>query len=113
MMNRTRYRRGLTLLEIMLATVILTVVAVTMLQFTRYPGQRVKQSACDLRVEQLQVLCQQFYADTGRWPSSDLREIVGARYLGSPLPVCPVDGRSYRLNTATGRLSSHGTHGAD
>lgn len=91
-------RQGMSLIEIMLATVILSVAAVAVMYYVRQPTDRVKVAACDVRIEQLQVLSRQYQKDFGRVPNSNPRELTGDRYLGQPLPVCPVDGRAYRLD---------------
>ena len=95
-MKSSNSRNGLSLVEVMLASIVLAVVAVTVLNFTRLPGERVKQQACELRVEQLRVLSQQYLNDYGRYPSRRMRELAAERYVGDDIPVCPVDGRPYR-----------------
>ena len=100
-------RSAMTLVEIVLVSVLLTAIAVTILAFTRQPGERVKSSACDLNAGRLQVLVEQYRLDYGRLPSSNLNELLQPRYLGEPLPVCPVDGRVYNLNPQTGEIIPH------
>lgn len=99
-------RSGMSLMEIILATVILAVVAAAVMYYVRQPGERVKTAACDVRIEQLQVLTRQYQNDFGRTPSADLRELTGDRYLGQSLPICPVDGRAYRIDR-TGSVMPH------
>lgn len=100
-------RRGLTLLEILLATIVLTVLATVVMAYVRQPSERVKRASCDLRIQQLELHSRQYVSDHGRHPSSNLRELSDARYLGEPLPVCPVDGRAYRLDRRSGTIISH------
>ena len=107
-MCRIANHSGVTLLEVILATIILTVVATTILQFSRQPGDQVKQHVCDLNIERLQLVAQQYRVDYGQFPSSAMTELVGVRYLGEALPLCPVDGQLYRLNPATGKVAQHG-----
>ena len=101
-------RSGVSLLEIILATVVLTVAAAIVMAYVRQPSERVKREACNLRVEQLQLLVRQHAADTGSLPARDLRQLTAERYLGSPLPVCPLDGRAYGLDTRGGQIVPHG-----
>ncbi len=107
MRPHTRARDGLTLIEVILATALLTALAIALLATTRQPSDRVKEQAYQLRVEQLEVLCQQYLADHGQWPSADLSELEAARYLGESLPVSPVDQQPFVLNRSTGEIEVH------
>jgi competence protein ComGC len=100
-------RVGLTLMEIVLALVILTVAAVVTMAYVRQPADRVKRESCNLRIQQLETLVLQYVADYGHQPSSNLSQLVSPRYLGERLPVCPVDGRAYVLDVRTGNLVPH------
>jgi general secretion pathway protein G len=100
-------RVGLTLMEIVLALVIMTVAAVVTMAYVRQPADRVKRESCNLRIQQLETLVLQYVADYGRQPSTNLSQLVSPRYLGETLPVCPVDGRAYILDARTGNLVPH------
>lgn len=101
--------RALTLIEVIFAMALLTVIATTVLYFSRQPGEKVKHHSCELQAKRLQVVAAQYRMDYGQWPSSTMPELTVARYLGEPLPVCPVDGQAYRLDRVTGNIMSH-TH---
>ncbi len=98
---------GLTLLEVMLATVVLTVAAAVTMSYVRQPSDRVKREACNLRVQQLEVLARQYQADFARLPSSSLVELADPRYLGAQIPRCPYDDRAYRLDVRSGKIAPH------
>jgi competence protein ComGC len=100
-------RAALTLVEIVLALVILTVAAVVTMAYVRQPAERVKRESCNLRIQQLETLVLQYIADYGHQPSSNLSQLVSPRYLGETLPVCPLDGRAYLLDTRTGNIVPH------
>ncbi len=100
-------RSGVTLIEVIMATALLTVIATTVLYYSRQPGDRVKQHACDLHAERLEVNCQQYRLDYGVFPSSSMTELGSVRYLGESLPVCPVDGRAYIFESSTGKVIRH------
>ncbi len=102
-----KLRRALTLIEVIMAMALLTVIATSVLYFSRQPGEQVKLHTCELHARRLQVVAQQYRMDYGQWPSSSLTELSAARYLGESLPSCPVDGQVYRLNQATGEIISH------
>ncbi len=107
MTSMTQRRSGLTLLEVMLAVVVLSVVAALTMAYVRQPSDRVKRESCNLRIQQLELLTRQFQADFARLPSSNLRELADVRYLGENPPICPFDGRSYVLDTRTGSIVAH------
>jgi len=106
-MPRSKLRLALTLIEIILAMALLTVIATTVLYFSRQPGEKVKLHTCDLHAQRLEVVAQQYRLDYGRWPSSTMTELSPVRYLGEALPTCPVDGQVYRLNQSTGEIVPH------
>jgi competence protein ComGC len=94
-------------MEIVLALVVLTVVAAVTMAYVRQPGETVKREACNLRVQQLETLVLQYAADYGQRPSSNLSQLAAPRYLGENIPVCPVDGRAYTLDTRSGTIVPH------
>jgi len=106
-MSRFKTHRALTLIEVIMAMALLTVIATTVLYFSRQPGEQVKLHTCDLLARRLQVVAQHFRLDYGRWPSSSMTELIEVRYLGEALPVCPVDGQPYRLDPVTGEITPH------
>ena len=106
-MNKAFRRHGLTLLEIMLAMVILTVMVAIVATYITQPSGRVKREACNLRSQQLQLLARQYQADYGTLPRRDMRELSDTRYLGEAIPSCPVDNRSYALDRRSGQVIAH------
>ncbi len=99
--------RAVSLIEIILATVVLAVVSVAVLQFATMPGDRVKKQTCDAIIAELELLTEQYQTDTGALPSSNLAPLSGDRYLGHQLPTCPVDGRAYALDRRTAAVVPH------
>lgn len=104
----SRRTSGLTVLEIVLALVVLSALAAATMSYVRQPAETVKREACNLRVGQLNTLILQYQADNRSLPSTNLSQLSTARYLGATLPVCPVDGRPYVLDTRTGQVVPHG-----
>lgn len=100
-------RVGLTLVEIILAMTILTVVFVAVTAYVRQPAERVKTEACNLRIEQLELISAQYFAEHGTWPSADMRELAGPRYLGESLPLCPVDQRPFQWDPISRTVVAH------
>jgi type II secretory pathway pseudopilin PulG len=106
-MPRLKLRLALTLIEVILAMALLTVIATTVLYFSRQPGEQVKLHTCDLHAKRLQVVAEQYRLDYGRWPTSSMTELSAVRYLGELLPTCPIDGQVYQLNQVTGEIMPH------
>jgi competence protein ComGC len=98
---------AMTLVEVVLVSVLLTVLAMAAVAYVRQPGERVKNNACSLQAARLQALVDQYRLDLNRLPSGDMQELRAPRYIGGPLPVCPLDGRSYSLDARTGQVISH------
>ncbi len=107
MIQNPAARRGLTLLEIMLATILLAAVAVVTMSYVQQPSERVKRESCNLRIQQLELLARQYQADCAKLPSSNLSELVAPRYLGEKLPMCPYDGRAYVFDSRTRTIAPH------
>lgn len=106
-LHNMKMRKGLSLLEVIVATAILTVVTITLVHFLHQPAERVKQEAYELNLSQLDILAKQFYSDYGRWPSKDMRELKEARYLGGPIPVCPIDQKPFVFDRRVGQVATH------
>lgn len=101
-------RLGMTIVEVVLGVLMITVMAVLVLNYARLPGERVKTRACELHVNRLQTLIQQYRLDYGQFPSSNMSELAVDRYLGEAVPVCPIDGRPYYLERQSGQVLAHG-----
>jgi competence protein ComGC len=91
-------RLGFTLMEIMAALVIASLVAVIGIQYLRPSGEASKQKSCNLTREMLQNDTQRYSEVTGAMPAADLNELVSPQYSGLVLPTCPVTNEAYRLD---------------
>ena len=90
-------RQGLTLIEILAALMIASLVAVLGVRHTLPVGESAKQHTCDLTRQILQNDASLYQQTTGNSPSGDLRELENAQYSGVVLPVCPITGEQYSL----------------
>jgi prepilin-type N-terminal cleavage/methylation domain-containing protein len=96
--SRVEFRNAFTLLEMILAVVIISAVAALSLQHLRPSGQVARQRSCDVTRQTLQNYADRYYSREGTWPSRDLREIAVPTYAGDDLPLCPCEGGRYQMS---------------
>ena len=89
--------RGLTLLEIILALVIATTVAMIGLHFIRPTGRHARQHSCDLTRQTIQFEVHRYQRQSSRLPRRDLRELENQNYFPFGVPDCPSGGSEYQL----------------
>lgn len=97
MLSKTN-QAGFSLLEVMAALVIASIVAVIGIQHLRPSGVSSKQKSCDLTRELLQNDVQRYWEFSGALPSADLNELASPQYSGPVLPTCPTTDQAYRLD---------------
>lgn len=90
-------RLGLTLLEIILALVIATTIAMIGLHFIRPTGRHARQNACDLTRQTVQLEAHRYQRQHGRLPRRDLRQLHHQDHFPVGVPACPAGGAAYRL----------------
>jgi prepilin-type N-terminal cleavage/methylation domain-containing protein len=103
-------RNGFSLMELLTVVVILGIVAGMAIDRLTSIDDNADKQACYCQKAQIEVQCQLFRRNTGAFPTTTLSNISGnTAYFPSGLPICPVDGTAYTVNTTTGRISGH-TH---
>ncbi|QDS93057.1 hypothetical protein FF011L_18120 [Roseimaritima multifibrata] len=93
-------RPGFSLLEIILAIVISSMVAMMGLHYMRPTGAHSHDQACELTRQTVQFELGRYQGETGLLPRSDLRELNTATYFANGLPKCPAQGGAYQLKGA-------------
>ncbi len=93
--KNTVRRRAFTLLEIMLAVIIVATVAALGIAHVRKPAAGAHQNACNMHREMLQGLAECYAEEQDVAPSRDLRELVGFDYVDGKLPRCPSTATPY------------------
>ncbi len=94
-MIRHHTRTGFTLIEVMTILIIAATVAALGIRHLATAGTTARQRSCDTSRELLQSYAQQYFEETGRYPTGDLKPLVSAKYAGDQLPTCPVSGADY------------------
>ncbi|MCM2373302.1 type IV pilus modification PilV family protein [Aporhodopirellula aestuarii] len=83
-------RTGMSLLEVLAAVILSSMVAMTGLMFVRDHGQTSTERACLGHRARLQQDAELYARETGRAPDAKLEAIRDPNYSGSVLPQCPL-----------------------
>lgn len=73
-------------------------------------NERSQIAACAAHKGNIEIQAELWLHETGAWPAGDLSDIgADLDYFPQGLPACPLDGSSYTIDPATGRVPGH-TH---
>lgn len=101
---------GFSLWELMAVLVILGLLAAVMVPRLSGHQDSAKKSACYANKGDIELQAKLWRRNNGTYPLSNLSNIgADATYFPGGLPVCPVDGTAYTIDTTTGRVIGH-TH---
>ena len=112
MSNRPTIHRPLafSLTELMAVLAILGVLAALIVPRLINHGDTSKRAACDTNQGEIELQVQLWRRNQGSSPAADLSNIgSNPAYFPSGVPVCPVDGTPYTINTTNGLVTGH-TH---
>jgi prepilin-type N-terminal cleavage/methylation domain-containing protein len=99
-----------TLTELMAALAILGVLVALIVPRVLGHNDESKRAACDANQADIELQTKLWQRNQGSYPAADLSNIgSSAAYFPSGLPVCPVDGTPYTINTTSGLVTGH-TH---
>ncbi len=103
-----RYKVGFSLLELIAAIAILGIVAAVIVSRVVGSNDAADIAACYVFKGDIEIQAEVWNHNTGTWPAANLA-IIGANlyYFPEGLPICPVDGTAYTIDTATGRVIGH------
>lgn len=105
---RSVHRVGLTLLEIVAAVVIVSVLALVILPRLTSSNTSAKSRGCEANRRNIEVQARLWYRTKGSWPANNLSDIgANTTFFPSGVPTCPVDGSSYTLDPSTRKVSGH------
>jgi prepilin-type N-terminal cleavage/methylation domain-containing protein len=103
-------RRAFSLTEMMAAVVILGVLALVIVPRLINHDHSAKKSACFTNQADIELQVKLWRRNQGSYPAANLGSIgSNTAYFPSGLPVCPVDGTAYTIDTTTGLVNGH-TH---
>ena len=89
---------GFSLLEIIAAVILVSVVALLGIQHVRTAGDTGQARACELNRRNVQLEVQRYQQLNRSLPSADLRELRAAEYWNGDLPICPATGRAMTID---------------
>jgi len=103
-------RAAFSLMEIMAAIVILGILAAVMVPRLTGHQDKAKKSACYANKGDIELQAKLWRRNNGTYPLANLSDIgASTTYFPGSLPVCPVDGTAYTIDTTTGKVVGH-TH---
>jgi prepilin-type N-terminal cleavage/methylation domain-containing protein len=105
-----RYPRGLSLTELVAAAAILGVLALVIVPRIARHHDDAERTACHTNRTEIELQARLWRRSTGSYPAANLGDIGGnAAYFPAGLPICPVDGSAYTIDTTGGIVIGH-TH---
>lgn len=97
-------RRGVSLLEIVVAVVVVGVATAIVLPRVNASRESARQRAHEEFKLRINEAVEEFYINENRWPANDLSDIgADSNYFPAGVPFNPVTGRQYILNPTTHR----------
>lgn len=98
-------RGGVSMVELTAVGTILGVIAAIIVP--RVAGANAEATARlnEHNVATINAAIEQYYVDSGAWPSADLRELEAPEYFEGGVPVNPVDGSPYTMDPASNRVN--------
>jgi general secretion pathway protein G len=110
MQQRKSNLRALSLMELMAAVVILAIVAAFIIPRVSTYRTNGYRYACWSNKAEIELQVRLWYRNNGSYPAANLSDIgANLTYFPQGLPVCPVDGTAYTIDTTTGKVTGH-TH---
>lgn len=108
--RKSRQCGGFSLIELLAVIMLLGVLAVVVISRTSSQISEADRQACFANQGNIELQVQLWRRNTGTLPSSNLSAIgTDTEYFPEGLPVCPVDGSPYTIDTTTGLVTGH-TH---
>lgn len=98
--------RGLSLLELMLVVVLISVVASLVMVRISQSSDTAKCKACLHNRVELNSAIERYGVTNGSYPT-DLTDLETPDYFPAGVPVCPVSGAAYSMNATTYRIDGH------
>jgi prepilin-type N-terminal cleavage/methylation domain-containing protein len=103
-------RSGFSLWELMAVVTILGVLGALIVPRVLGHHDDAKQAVCFINQGEIEMQVKLWRRNSGSYPAANLSDIgANATYFPEGLPVCPVDGTAYTINTTSGLVTGH-TH---
>jgi len=103
-------KNAFSLMELVAVTAILAVLAAYIVPRVMGPQEEAQGNACHVYQGDIELQVQIWLRNNGSYPAANLNSIgMDTNYFPEGLPLCPVDGTSYTIDTTTGLVVGH-TH---
>jgi general secretion pathway protein G len=110
MQKQSRFATAFSLMELMAAIVIIGVLAALAIPRLAHHQVNANKSACYANKGDIELQVKLWRRNNGTYPQANLSDIgANTTYFPGALPICPVDGTAYTIDTTTGRVTGH-TH---
>jgi prepilin-type N-terminal cleavage/methylation domain-containing protein len=106
-MNRVRSSRrsGFSLMELLAVVTILGIIAAIIVPRVTSSSDTAKAKVNAHNRGTINSAIERYYIETGNWPSASMSELAVPAYFPDGLPVNPVNGAAYVMNTTTRRVN--------
>jgi general secretion pathway protein G len=98
--------RGLSLLELMLVVVLISIIASIVMVRISESSDTAKCKACLHNRAELNSAIERYGVSNSSYPTA-LTDLVAPDYFPQGIPVCPVTGGAYSMNSTTYRIDGH------
>lgn len=104
--NSDERRFGFSLLELMTVVLLIGILVTIGVVRIAESSDKAKQKSCNSNRTQLNAALERYAVSNGSF-ATDISDVDTADYFPGGIPVCPVDGSAYTLNTTTHRVEGH------
>ena len=105
-----RRRQGFSLIELILVVTIIGILATLIMVRISSSQDMAKEKSCSHNRSEINSAIERFALTTGAFPSS-LNDLDVPDYFPGSIPVCPITGAAYALNTTINRVEGHSNSG--
>lgn len=108
--TNSQLNTAFSLMEMMAVLTLLGILAAVIVPRLSAHQDKGKKAACYANKGDIELQVKLWKRNKASYPAANLSDIgADTSYLPGGLPVCPVDGTSYTINTTTGHVTGH-TH---
>jgi general secretion pathway protein G len=101
-------RSSFSLLELLLVVLLIGVIAAIGAPRILASQEEARRAANERNIANINLQVERYYQETGTWPKDKLDHIKNdPTYFPDGLPVCPVCGLPYQLDSLTKRVKGH------
>ncbi len=109
-MTQYKAQYGFSLMELVSVVAILGTLSIVIVPRVINHYMSANKSTCYMQKQEIELQVNLWKRNIGSYPAANLSVIgADANYLPDGLPICPVDGTAYTIDTTTGRVIGH-TH---